>query len=288
MELQKATRKKVKLKMGLNGPSGSGKTMSALLIAYGMTGNWEKIAVIDTENGSASLYSHLGEFLTIDLPSPFSPERYIEAISICEKAGIEVTIIDSTSHEWSGAGGCIELNEKLAQSKYKGNTWSAWNETTPRHDRFINYILQSDMHIITCNRSKVETVMGDDKKVKKLGMKEIQRDGFEYEMSIVFTIDRDTHTAIPSKDRTNLFEGKDPFIITSDTGKKIMKWCEEGLKEEKKKDPISGEWYAKLDKCKTKEDIDALGIANKDLINSIPELKALFGTTKAKLPALAS
>lgn len=229
MQLQKATRKKSKLRLNLSGPSGSGKTYSALLMAKGLIGTWEKIAVIDTENGSASLYDHLGSFNTIDLQAPFSPERYIEAIDACIKAGIECIIIDSSTHEWNGAGGCIEINEKLAQAKFKGNTWSAWSQTTPRHDAFVNKVLQCPVHIITCTRSKMETVMTDDKKVKKLGMKDIQREGWEYELTVSLNIDRDTHTATASKDRTELFENKDPFIITEATGKLIKDWCELGI-----------------------------------------------------------
>lgn len=230
MELKKATRKQVKLKMNISGPSGSGKTTGALRMAKGIVGDWSKIAVIDTENSSASLYSNLGGFSVIDLTPPFSPERYIEAIDTCLKAGIECIIIDSSSHEWSGAGGCIEMNEKLAQSKFKGNTWSAWSDTTPRHDSFINKVLQSPVHIITCTRSKMETVMGDDKRVKKLGMKDIQRDGWEYELTVSLNIDRDTHMATASKDRTNVFERKDPFIITEETGQLIKQWCDTGVK----------------------------------------------------------
>lgn len=225
IELKKATRKQVKLKMGLAGVSGSGKTYSALLLAYGITKDWSKIAVVDTENGSASLYSHLGGFLTVDLQAPYSPERYIEAIKACEEAGIEVIILDSNSHEWAGIGGCLEINDALAKAKYKGNTWSAWNETTPRHDRYINTVLQSKCHIIACSRSKMETVMGEDKKVKKVGMKDIQREGLEYEWTIALNIERDTHMATASKDRTELFINSDPFLITPATGEKILKWC---------------------------------------------------------------
>lgn len=229
MILQKASRKKSKLRLNISGPAGSGKTYSALLMAKGLIGDWDKIAVIDTENGSAGLYSHLGGFNAIDLAAPFSPERYIEAIDACLKAGMECIIIDSSTHEWNGAGGCIDINEKLAQSKYKGNTWSAWSQTTPRHDAFVNKVLQCPVHVITCTRSKMETVMTDDKKVKKLGMKDIQREGWEYELTVSLNIDRDTHTATASKDRTNLFEGKDPFIITEDTGRQIAAWCELGI-----------------------------------------------------------
>lgn len=228
MQLKKAQRKKVYLRLNLSAPSGAGKTMSALLMAYGMTGDWNKVAVIDTENGSASLYSHLGEFNVVDLQPPFSPERFIEAITSCEEAGMEVVIIDSSSHEWSGAGGCLEINEKVAAARYKGNTWSAWNETTPRHDKFVNKVLQTRAHVITCTRSKTETVL-DGNKVKKVGMKDIQRDGWEYELTVSLSIDRDTHMAIASKDRTQLFYNADPFIISAETGRKVKQWCESGI-----------------------------------------------------------
>jgi len=197
-------------------------------MAKGLVNDWDKVAVIDTENGSASLYSHLGDFNTIDLTPPFTPEKYIEAINTCVNAGMEAIIIDSSTHEWACL---IEENELLAQSKFRGNTWSAWSQTTPRHDKFINAVLHCPVHVITCTRSKMETVMGDDKKVKKVGMKDVQREGWEYELTISLNIDRDTHLAIPSKDRTNLFEGKNPFLITEETGKEIANWCNSGVSE---------------------------------------------------------
>ena len=228
MQLKKAQRQQVKLRLNLSAPSGAGKTMSALLMAKGLVGEWSKIAVIDTENGSASLYDHLGDFNVLDLQPPYSPERYMQAIDTCINSGIECIIIDSSSHEWSGAGGCLESNEKLAAAKYKGNTWSGWNETTPRHDKFVNHVLHCNAHVITCTRSKMETVMGEDRKVKKVGMKDLQRDGWEYELTVSLSIDRDTHMAIASKDRTQLFEGKEPFVITEKTGALIRNWCDQG------------------------------------------------------------
>lgn len=251
MKLQKATRKKSFLKLNLSAPSGAGKTYSALRLSHGLVGDWDKIAVIDTENGSASLYSHLGEFNVIDVEPPFSPERYIQAIDACIDAGIECIIIDSSTHEWSGLGGCIEINETLAKAKYKGNTWSAWNETTPRHEAFVQKVLQAKCHVITCTRSKTETVMGDDKKVKKLGLKDMQRDGWEYELTVSLSIDRDTHLATASKDRTNLFEGKDPFLITEKTGEMIKEWCELGVDV---RDAV-GEAIKNLSNCNSVEEL---------------------------------
>ena len=229
LQLRKAERKQVKLKLNLSAPSGAGKTMSALRMAKGIVGDWSKIAVIDTENGSASLYSHLGDFNTIDLQPPFRPEKYAEAIDLCYKSGMECVIIDSTSHEWA----CLlEENQTLADAKFRGNTWSAWSKTTPRHDKFISKVLQTPMHVITCTRSKTETVMGTDKKVKKVGMKDNQREGWEYELTVSLEIDRDTHFATPSKDRTNLFEGQQPFLITEETGELIRNWCNDGTKQQ--------------------------------------------------------
>jgi len=225
MELKKASRKQVKLRLNISAPSGAGKTFSALRLAFGLVGDWSKIAVVDSENESASLYSHLGEFNVVNLTAPYTPEKYIDAMNICLAGGMEAIILDSTTHEWT----CLlEENEMLAQAKFRGNTWSAWSQTTPRHDRFVNKVLQCPAHVITCTRSKTETVMGEDKKVKKVGMKDQQREGWEYELTVSLNIDRDTHLAIPSKDRTNLFEGKNPFLITEDTGAQILEWCNSG------------------------------------------------------------
>ncbi len=294
MQLTRATRKKSKLRLNLSGPAGSGKTYSALLMAKGLIGSWDKIAVIDTENGSASLYSHLGDFNTIDLQPPYTPERYNEAIDACISGGIECIIIDSSSHEWSGTGGCIEINEKLAQSKFKGNTWSAWSQTTPRHDSFVNKVLQAPVHIITCTRSKMETVMTDDKKVKKLGMKDIQREGWEYELTVSLNIDRDTHMAMASKDRTNLFEGKDPFVITEKTGKAILKWCETGV-EVKQPEVNNGmptnnqaegfyeAWNNEVKNCKRKDELLHLYNTHEKTVSEDMILRDMFKVRQAEL-----
>jgi len=227
--LKKTTRKNSKIKIGLSAPSGSGKTYSALRLAYGLTGDWDKIGIIDTENGTAANYApnFNTKFNVINLEAPFSPERYIEAIRTCELAGMEVIIIDSITQEWEGTGGCLEINETIAKAKFKGNTWTAWSETTPRHQKFINAIIYSPCHIITTVRNKIDMAQVEGK-IKKVGVKEVTREGFEYELSINLNIDRETHLAMVSKDRTNLFGDSDPFLITEETGKKIKEWCENG------------------------------------------------------------
>lgn len=229
MQIRKAERKKAKLRVWLSGPSWSGKTYSALEMAFWMTQDWSKITLIDSENGSGELYSDLWAYNILTLDAPYTPERYIEAIKACEDIWSEVIIIDSTSHEWDGRGWCLELNEKLAWAKFKGNTWAAWSETTPRHQKFIEAIVTSKCHIITTARSKTDTIQTEDKKIKKVGTKEIQREGFEYELTANFNIDRDHHLAIASKDRTGLFIDRDPFLINADIGKEIMTWNQSGI-----------------------------------------------------------
>lgn len=228
MKFEKAMRKKAKLRLALTGPSGSGKTYSALLVAKGIGG---RIAVIDTEKGSASLYSDVAEFDVLELDPPFTPERFIEAISAAEQAGYDSLIIDSITHEWGGVGGCLELVDTIAKTKYRGNSWSAWSEINPRHRAFLDAILRSSMHIIATMRSKTETAQVEEngrKKVAKLGMKSEQRDGVEYEFTTVLDIGHETHHAIASKDRTKLFGNADPVVLSEKTGKQLLNWLESG------------------------------------------------------------
>jgi hypothetical protein len=228
VQFTKAVRKRAKLRLALTGPSGSGKTYGALMIAKGIGG---KIAVIDSEHGSASLYCHLCDFDALELTPPYSPERYIAAIKAAEQAGYDVIVIDSTTHEWSGSGGCLEINEQTARAKFSGNTWSAWNDTTPRHRAFIDAMLQSSAHIIATGRSKTETAQTEGpngkKKVVKLGMKTEQRDGFEYEFTAVLDLIHDGHYATASKDRTGMFGG-DPKPVSETTGRQLREWLESG------------------------------------------------------------
>lgn len=223
--IRKAERKQAKLRIGVSGPSGSGKTFSALLLARGLTESWEKVGLIDTENGSGELYSHLGDYNVITLEAPFTPERYIEAIKAFQTAGIEALVIDSTSHEWEGSGGCLDLVDKL------GGKYQDWGKVTPRHNAFIQSILQSDMHVITTTRRKqdYEMTKGSDGKVKveKMGLKEVQRDGFEYELTLALNIDT-RHFATTSKDRTGLYMDKPEFVITEKTGEELKAWANSG------------------------------------------------------------
>lgn len=283
MQLTKATRQKVKLRLGLSAVSGGGKTYSALVLAKGLCGDWTKIAVIDTENDSASLYSHLGDFNTISLRPPFSPERYIEAIRACENAGMEVIIVDSIAHEWEGEGGVIDLVDKIG-----GGFSGAWKVLSPRHEKFKQAILQSTCHVITTVRRKQEYALVDEtnkqgrtvSKPVKMGMKEITREGWEYEVTLNLEIDI-KHQASSTKDRTGLFEGKDPFIITEETGKQIKEWCETGIEAPpppaKKLPGITDKAFG--------EGMDRINKGERDLIG---KLRAAYSFTAAQETVLAT
>ena len=220
MKIRRSERKQAKIKLALQGGSGSGKTYSSLLLAKGLTGeDFTKIAIIDTENKSADLYAHLGDYNVVSMEAPYSPERYIEAIEVCEKAGMEVIILDSISHCWDYL---LEVHSNMP-----GNSFANWAKVTPRQNSFINKILSSEAHIIATMRVKQDYVLSqkNGKMIpEKVGLKEIQRNDVSYEFTIVFDIDT-AHSAKATKDRTGLFVNKPDFKIGPSTGARIKDWC---------------------------------------------------------------
>ncbi|MFG0917228.1 ATP-binding protein [Pseudomonas sp. UBA2522] len=272
---KKAERKQAKLRLALAGPSGSGKTMSALLMAKGLGG---RIAVIDTEHGSASLYADIADFDVLELHAPYSPERYAEAITAAEQAGYSVLIIDSYSHEWTGSGGCLESNEKLAHQKFKGNTWAAWNETTPRHRKLTDKILTSPLHIICTMRSKTETVQGEGKKILKLGMKSEQRDGTDYEFTVVLDITHDGHAAIASKDRTKLFD--QPEVISEETGRRLLAWLNDGKSQADLQATALQDALSKIPVTETMQELQSVYSAAYRILEQSPDHLAQLNAAK--------
>ncbi|MDP9958108.1 hypothetical protein J2X97_003782 [Epilithonimonas hungarica] len=223
MQLRQSERKQAKIKIALQGSAGSGKTYSSLVLGKGLTnGNFTKVAIIDTENGSADLYAHLGDYNVISLKSPFTPQQYVDAINICEKAGMEVIILDSISHCWDYL---LNYHSSLA-----GNSFTNWAKIKPLERLFMDKILQCNAHIIATMRTKQDYVLNqkDGKFIpKKVGLKSIQSDGLDYEFTLVFDVDI-KHFVVSSKDRTGLFMGKPEFIISENTGKVILNWCNQG------------------------------------------------------------
>lgn len=275
MQLRKATRRAVKIKVGLQGPAGAGKTKSALRIAYGITGDYAKIAVVDTENRSSELYSDMGEFLVISLDAPFTPERYIQAIDLIlrEAPDVEVIILDSVSAEWSGKGGILEISNSMT-----GNSFTNWAKITPRHQAFVDKMLNTDRHFIATVRSKQEYVLMEKngKQIpEKVGMAAVQREGMDYEYSLVFDIDI-KHKATASKDRTGLFMDQPEATLTEETGKQLREWADSGA------DPLA-EAVKIMSEAADMDTLKAIFTQLKDQYGNAPSFVAAKDARKAEL-----
>jgi hypothetical protein len=220
----------MKIRVGITGPTGSGKTYSAILIALGMG---LKISMIDTEHGSGSAYDFLGEYYTLPLEPPYSPDRYIRALDDAAKEGFEICIIDSLSHAWVGQGGILDMHGKATRASRSKNSYTAWRDISPKHTELVEAILACPMHVIATMRSKMAYAMEDSSdtgktRIATIGMQPIQREGMTYEFMTVFDLSQE-HLAVGVKDRTNLFPLDDPFTPDQETGKKIMDWYNSGV-----------------------------------------------------------
>ncbi len=281
---RKATRKKAKLRMALLGPSGAGKTYSALIIAQGL-GN--SIAMIDTENGSGDMYAHLCDYDICPITPPFSPDKYVNAIKEADKAGYDVLIIDSLSHAWAGQGGLLEEVDKRKSGQK--NQFAAWREITPMHNKLVDTILQSQCHIITTMRTKTAYDFEKDSSgklsPKKVGLAPVQRDGLEYEFTIVLDIENEKHIASPSKDRTSILDGQ-YFVPDQEIGQRLKTWLESG--EEVKKvdmDTLRNDIQA----CETMDELSQTYTAWKENIQDAAnerDANKVFNARKAELQAV--
>ncbi len=206
MKFERATKTQARLRMALMGPSGSGKTFSALSIGKHLG---SKVAVIDTERGSASKYADEFEFDRLELES-FSPLTFIEAISAAKAGGYDVLIIDSLSHAWMGKGGSLEQHDKEVDRQKTKNTYTAWRAVTRDHNALVEAILQYPGHVISTMRTKTAHVQEKDDRgvtvVRKVGMEPIQRDGMEYEFDVTADIDLN-HTLTVAKTRCRALDG---------------------------------------------------------------------------------
>lgn len=228
MAIKKAEKHQAKLRLALVGPTGSGKTYTALSVSQGLG---EKIGVIDTERNSACLYSDKFSFdVEADMHS-FAPGQYVEKIREFAAAGYDVLIIDSLSHAWNGEGGALQMVDDAAKRSRSTNSFAAWREVTPEHNRMVEAILAYPGHVIVTVRSKMEYVMEDNaqgKKVpRKIGMQPVQRDGLEYEFTVVGDMDTD-HNLVITKSRCS--DVADAVISKpgKKLGEKLLKWLNDG------------------------------------------------------------
>lgn len=235
------TREKSKLRLALAGPSGSGKTLSALLLAFGITGDWNKIALIDTEHGRAKFYANrsdfeTGAFLYQEMTAPYSPDKYksmvLEGASAVGSDG--VVIIDSFSHAWDNEGGVLDIKSGIERSQPNKNGFSAWDEAGKIQNSLVNTILSVNCHTIITMRTKMAYAMEVNEKGKtvpvKIGLAPVQRENTEYEFDIVLNIARN-HVASASKDTTFLDSWSG--VITPDLGVQLKNWLDKGVEPER-------------------------------------------------------
>ena len=240
IQIQQAVREKIYAKIALMAPSGGGKTYSALRLATGMLEKLKeldpngdkgmlkngKILMVNSESSRGRYYANEFQYDIADITPPFSPEKYIEYINEAVRLDYPILILDGTSPEWEGRGGCLDLHRQA------GGRYQDWSVVTPRHDKFLFAISDTPIHIIATMRGKDQYVMTNEDDghifVKKLGVGAKQREGFEYEFTISFLLDQATNMAIPQKDNTHLFENEGAFILTEIDGARIMEWANSG------------------------------------------------------------
>lgn len=282
---RKAERSKAKLRLALCGTSGSGKTKSSLLIAKGIG---DKIAFIDTENGSGDLYSNLFDYDIMKLKT-YSPDKYIEGIKSAEKLGYDVLIIDSLSHAWAGDGGILSMLENTSKSSPSANSFASWRHVTPHHNALVEAILKSNLHIIVTMRCKTAYEMQTNERGKlqpiKIGLAPIQREGLEYEFTVVLNLSTEDHIATSSKDRTGIFNGNFE-VPTIETGIKLKEWLNNGISEEEQNEIYLEEAIALLSLTKDENELKAcfasLWVDYKDNGNIKIKIKEKYDELKEK------
>jgi hypothetical protein len=305
LSFKKATKKAAKARVALMGPSGSGKTATALRIASGMG---KRIAVIDTEHASASKYvgTFGGDFDTLDLES-FSPETYVEAIKAAENAGYDVLIIDSLSHAWSGKDGALEQVDRAAKRSQSGNSYTAWRDVTPQHNRLIDALVGCKCHVIATMRTKTEYVLEEvtrggktTKQPRRIGLAAVQREGMEYEFDIVADVTLD-HDLCVTKTRCAALDEYVCRKAGEEFGKTLLAWLTDGEQAKAPEpaavteQPPEGEWGPRHERVwafyKTSSVVDQplTSIPTEKLVTYIERLEATIkGPATSKTPETAA
>jgi hypothetical protein len=265
MAFKKAIRENIWVKILEIASSGGGKTYSALRMATGfakelskLTGVEERIAFIDSESRRSTYYADEFEFDILEIKAPFEPEKYAEAIEEAIEAGYKVLVLDSMTHEWSGKGGCLEIHSKIP-----GNSYTAWGKVTPRHEAFLDKIIDSPIHIFA-------TVRGDDKYIledvngkqipRKVPVGYDQRKNTEYLFTASFMLEQDTHISNAVKDNTHIFENRND-VLSEKHGEMLCQWANSGDVTAKKKQLDKEKEDGKL-KMKMQEEEEAKELEN--------------------------
>ncbi|MCA1995926.1 MAG: ATP-binding protein [Armatimonadetes bacterium] len=226
-----ASRQQTKVKLAISGPSGSGKTEGALRVARGLAGPTGRIAVVDSEHGSAALYSDRHQFDHLMLDPPYDAPTFAAAIEEAEKAGYDVLVIDTMSHAWEAV---LDYKDALDRTG-RGNSYTNWGAAGERWRQVVGTLLKANLHVIATLRAKTDYVVERDEKTgknvpRKVGMAPIARDGTEYEFTLLWELDM-YHRALASKDRTRLFDGK-AVELTPACGEALVRWLQGQLAAE--------------------------------------------------------
>lgn len=234
LNIREVKRGGAKALVAICGVSGSGKTYTAIQIASGMVSDNSKIGFLDTENKRGSLYADILKtpFLIGDLYAPFSPTRYAQAIKEFQEAGTEVLIIDSVSHEWEGEGGC----DDIAQAPIiAGKKMANWVQAKSEHKKFMNALLQCDMHVILCVRAREKTDFKDPSKPVSLGIQPVCEKNFMFEMmaSMMMSDEGKTQKFIKMPSYLKEYFGTGNGYLGAEHGKKLKQWLDEGEKDSK-------------------------------------------------------
>ena len=309
MSFQKAVRRQKKLRLGLAGPPGAGKTLTALRFAMALArfeaGTQGKVAVIDTENKSASLYANEvfdGHALTFDVDTldNYAPTSYTTAIREAGRLGYHALVVDSWTHAWTGEGGALDMKDKAA-SKAGNNNFTAWRDVTPLHNAMIEALLQSPCHVIVTMRTKIEYEMVQEERngkmvtvPRKIGMKVIQREGAEYEFDVFGDMESDTHLLKITKTRCSRIDQAACVKPGEAFLRPVMDWLSEGaatttaVTQSTEKTAFE-KLYERLHSCETDEQIKELGKEAKTLQSQmkVSEFDLLVATAKERRADLA-
>ncbi len=275
MNFQKAQKYGSHGRMALVGPAGAGKTYTGLRVLSAMC---EKIAVVDTEHGSASKYADIFDFDVLELES-FDPALYIEAIQSAQRAGYDGLLIDSLSHAWIGKDGALEMKDKASQRSGE-NSFTAWRHVTPIHTRLIDEMLGCKMHLIVSMRSKTEYVIEENAKgqkvPRKIGLQPIQREGMEFEFDVVGDMDQMNVLSI-TKSRCPAMSGQMYTRPGEDVAEVFSAWLDGEEAPEKPKVKPTGDMGIAGKKrflAKVEEWMDALGDRFNEILEKDFELVA--------------